>query len=430
MFFLSNNPHERKCAYFHHLIVSLSYTMYAHCKMTLVSSQAEVDALIEMVSRLKTEKESYKLETRRLWRVLQDYGLGGQCLASSAVSPVLQDCGLGGRCLASSAVSPVLQDDGLGGRCLASSAVSPVLQDDGLGGRCLASSAVSPVLQDDGLGGRCLASSAVSPVLQDCGLGGRCLASSAVSPVLQDCGLGGRCLASSAVSLVLQDYGLGGRCLASSAVSPVLQDDGLGGRCLASSAVSPVEEDIVLAASLVDRLLLYGHRRSGTMQPMQVPSGTTGVDEDVAANTFEVSSTPSPERCRRASTVSSYLSSSRSSSAADVSSSDDLLGGSECDSLIGAGVKLPLLRGFNGLRVTDIDGERLDNVVAMFDGYFTDNNGKCYECHQQADVATVYDSIESPDGATGCHGPLRYARRVSRQKRARMCNKVNFIMHI
>ena len=312
--------------------------MYAHCEMTLVSSQAEVDALIEMVSRLKTEKESYKLETRRLWHVLQDYGLGGRCLASSAVSPVLQDDGLGGRCLASSAVSPVLQD-----------------------------------------------------------------------------------------------YGLGGRCLASSAVSPVLHDYGLGGRCLASSAVSPVEEDIVIAASLVDRVLLYGHRSSGTVQPMQVPSGTPGMHEDVAANTFEESSTPSPERCRRASTVSSYLSSSRSSSAADVSSSDDLLGCSECDSALSAGVQLPLLRGFNGLRVTDVDGERLDNVVAMFDGYFTDNNGNCYECHQQADVATVYDSIESPVGATqysGCHGPLRYARRVSRQKRARMCNKVNFIMHI
>ena len=368
--------------------------------MTLVSSQAEVDALIEMVSRLKTEKESYKLETRRLWHVLQDYGLGWRCLASSALSPVRQDYGLGGRCLASSAVSPVLQDDGLGGRCLASSAVSPVLQDCGLGGRCLASSAVSPVLQDCGLGGRGPASSAVSPVLHDYGLGGRCLASSAVS-------LGGRCLASSAVSL--------------------------GGRCLASSAVSPVEEDIVLGASLVDRLLLYGDRRSGSVQPMQAPSGTPGMHEDVAANTFEVSSTPSPERCRRASTVSSYLSSSTSSSAVDVSSSDDLLGGSECDSLNDAGVKLPLLGGFTGLRVTDIDGERLDNVVAMFDGYFTDNNGNCYECHQQADVATVYDSIESPVGATqysGCHGPLRYARRVSRQKRARMCNKVNFIMHI
>ena len=267
-----------KCACWHRLNVSLSCTNYARCKMTLVSSQAEVDALIEMVSRLKTEKEVYKLETRRLWHVLQDYDLGG--------------------------------------------------------------------------------------------------------------------------------------------------------RCLASSAVSPVEEDIVIASSLVDRVLLYGHGRSGTVQPMQVPSGTPGMDEDMAMDTFEESLTPSPERCRRASTVSSYLSSSRSSSAADVSSSDDLLGCSQCDSALGASVKHPLLRGFNGLRVTDIDGERLDNVVAMLDGYFTDNNGKCYECHQQADVATVYDSIESPDGATGCHGPLRYARRVSRQKRARKCNKVNFIMHI
>ena len=249
--------------------------------MSLVSAQAEVDALIEMVSRLKTDKEAYKVETRRLWRVLQDYGLGG--------------------------------------------------------------------------------------------------------------------------------------------------------RCLASSAVSPVEEDIVLAASLVDRVLRSGHGRRGTVQPKQLQSCTHGMDENIATNAFNRSSFPLPESSRRASTVSSYLSYSMSSSAVDVSSTDDMLGRSDCHHIFGAGDKLPLLGEFTGLRVTDIDGERLDNVVAMSDGYATDNNANCYECNQQADVGTVHDAIDSPDGATdypGCPGPLRYARRVSRQKTAFMCNKVNFIMHI
>ncbi|KAK2141865.1 hypothetical protein NP493_5094g00004 [Ridgeia piscesae] len=219
-----------------------------------------------------------------------------------------------------------------------------------------------------------------------------------------------------------------------------MHDHGLGGGSLTSSAVSPVEEDIVIGAPLrrpgpplVPRL---GGRSRASVQP--APLSYHVADAAVVTDPLAGISLPSsPERCRRASTVSSYLSSSRSS-VADVSSADDLLGGSglAVESPLDGGMKLPLLDGFGGLRVTDVDRERVDNIACNLGRCFTDNNGNCN--HQQALVATVYDALTSPVGAISYADysvlrPVRYARcglAASRKHQPRVCSKVNFIMHI
>ena len=220
----------------------------------------------------------------------------------------------------------------------------------------------------------------------------------------------------------------------------VMREYGFNAGSLASSAVSPVEEDIVLGADLNGPGLASGLRHSGrargSVQPA-LPSYHVGFCADASMDPLGGASLPSPERCRRASTVSSYLSSSRSS-VADISSTDDLLGSSALESPLDGRVKLPLLNALCGLRVTDVDGERVDNGAGHFGGCFTDNNGNCSECQQQALVATVYDALTTPVGATSnadCHvmGPFRYARcglAASRKKPPRVASRVNFIMHI